>query len=49
MRGNGFKMEEVRFRLATRKKFQWNTGTGCPARLRVPPPWKHSRPGWIGV
>jgi len=27
----------------------WETGTGCPVRLWMPPPWKHSRPGWMGL
>ena len=27
----------------------WNTGTGCPERCFMPPPWKHSRPGWTGL
>ena len=26
-----------------------DTGTGCPARLWMPPPSKHSKPGWIGL
>ena len=25
----------------------WNTGTGCPGKLWLPPPWKCSRPGWM--
>jgi len=24
-----------------------HTGTGCPRRLWMPPPWRHSRPGWM--
>ena len=40
-RGNGFKMEEGRFRLDIRKKFFTDTGTGCPVRFWMPPPWKH--------
>ena len=27
----------------------WDTGTGCPVKLWMPPPWKHSRPGWVGL
>jgi len=41
MRGNGFKLEEGRFRLDTGKKFFTvsvvRTGTGCPERLWMPP------------
>ena len=25
----------------------WNTGTGCPEKLWMPPPWQRSRPGWM--
>jgi len=25
----------------------WHTGTGCPRRLWMPHPWKHSRPRWM--
>ena len=25
----------------------WHTGTGCPGRLWMPHPWRHSRPGWM--
>ena len=25
----------------------WNTGTGCPEKLWLPPPWNCSRPGWM--
>ena len=24
-----------------------HTGTGCPRRLWVPHPWRHSKPGWM--
>jgi len=27
----------------------WGTGTGCPEKLWMPPPWKCSRPGWMGL
>jgi len=25
----------------------WHTGKGCPRRLWMPHPWRHSRPGWM--
>jgi len=25
----------------------WGTGTGCPEKLWMFPPWKCSRPGWM--
>ena len=25
----------------------WHNGTGCPGRLWMPHPWRHSRPGWM--
>jgi len=53
MRRNGFKLEEGRFRLDFREKLYtvrvWDAGTGCPERLLMSPPWKHSRPGWMGL
>ena len=27
----------------------WGTGTGCPEKLWMFPPWKCSRPGWTGL
>jgi len=27
----------------------WQSGTGCPEKLRNPAPWKCSRPGWMGL
>ena len=53
MRGNGFKLEEGRFRLGIRKKFftvsvvkHWKR---LPSEAVDAPPWKHSRPGWMGL
>ena len=55
-RQNGFKLEECRFGLAIRKKFftvkmmrlmrHWNR---LPREAVDAPPWKHSRPGWMGL
>jgi len=27
----------------------WDTGRGCPEKVRMPSPWKCSRPGWMGL
>jgi len=26
-----------------------HTGTGCPKKWQMLHPWKHSRPGWMGL
>ena len=45
MRRNGFKREESRFSLDIRKKLF----TGCPEKLWMPPPWRYSRSGRMGL
>jgi len=52
-RGNGFKLKEGRFRLDIRKKIfmmtvvkHWHR---FPREAVNTHPWKHSRPGWMGL
>jgi len=54
MRGNGLNLEEDGSRLDIRKKFftvrvvrHWTRLHSV--RLWMSPPWKHSRPGWMGL
>ena len=48
-RGNGFKLEEGRFRLEIRKKLFTVGVVRHRSRLPRVIPWKHSRPGWMGL
>ena len=51
-RGNDFKLREGRLRLDKRNSILWRwwgPGTGCPQEMRIPPPWKCSRSGWMGL
>lgn len=45
-KGVGFKLEESRFRLETRKKSDTTREvTGWPEKLWMPHPYRYSRPG----
>ena len=53
MRGNSFKLGKDRFALNIRKKLftervarHWN---GLLSKVVNAPPWKHSRPDWMGL
>ena len=53
-RGSGFTLEEVDLDYILGRNSLlsgwWDTGTGFPVRLCMPPPpWKHSKPGWMGL
>jgi len=49
---NGFKLKEEQCRLHVRREFFTQRATrpwhSYPEKLRVPQPWRHSRPGWMG-
>lgn len=49
--GNGFKLEEGKFRLDIKKKYftqrVLRPGTVCPERLSFLHPWMCSRMGWM--
>ena len=32
-----------------KQEIKRDSGTGCPVRLWMSQPWKHSRPGWMGL
>ena len=52
MRENSFKLGKGRFRLDMRKKFFTVEGgetlEWVAREVEEPPPWRHSRPGWMG-
>jgi len=39
--------DEGRTRIYLAFNYLGRTGTGCPRRLWMPHPWRHSRPGWM--